>query len=418
MIFLYRALVAILYRLTWPFVRFKANHGSTLWRGRLLDSLPAEPVDLWVHAASVGETRMAAILIAHLRRRRPDARIHTTVMTEAGYETAMRLLAGKSSVSFFPLDIAPLMKRLVETLQPKAVVVAETEIWPNMVRTASDHHIPIVLINGRMSARAFGRYKRIRGTMQSLLSRYVRLFLRSEEDWKRFAYFGVTSEQAKVVGDMKFDAPLVARTEGRRREIRFRAGVPDSAPMLVAGSTRPGEEAILMESFAELSGDLPEARLLIAPRHLERLDEVTELLTRSGVSFRRYSDEKSDTSRVILVDRMGLLMDLYLAADLAVVGGTLVEIGGHNLLEPVWAGTPVLYGPHTANVAEAAAYIVEHNFGARAEDGEEMTRLIREFFAGKRSFAQKSESDLDHSATAEAGRFILNLLDTGGRSDV
>ena len=417
MIYLYRAVVAILYRVTWPYVRFKANRGSTLWQGRLLDSLPDEPVDLWLHAASVGETRMAAILISHLRKHRPNIRLHTTVMTEAGFETAGRLLAGKSTVSYFPLDVAPLLKRLFATLKPQAVVIAETEIWPNMVRAAAEQEVPLVLVNGRMSERAFGRYKKIRGTLQALLARYTRLFLRSEVDRKRFAHFGVTPEQMVVVGDMKFDAPLVPRTEGRRREIRFRAGVPDNAPLLVAGSTRPGEEAMLLEMFAGLRAEIPRLRLLLAPRHLERLDEVAELLRQSGASFRRYTDEKNDEATVILVDRMGLLTDLYLAADLAFVGGTLVAVGGHNLLEPVWTGTPVLFGPHTANVAEAAAYIAEHNYGARAADSQEIRRLMQEFFAGQRSFARKTEADLEHSATAEAGRFILALLDSGRTSD-
>lgn len=414
MIYLYRALVSLLYRMAWPFVRFKANHGSALWKGRLLDSLPDKPVDLWVHAASVGETRMAAILIAHLRRHRPRIQIHTTVMTEAGFETAEELLAGQSTVSFFPLDVAPLMRRLVETIRPRAIVIAETEIWPNMVRTAVEHDIPLILINGRMSERAFGRYRRIRGTMQALLARYTRLFLRSEDDRKRFAYFGVTPEQMTVVGDMKFDAPLTPRSEGRRREIRFRAGLPETAPLLVAGSTRPGEEAMLLSGWSGWAATHPDLQLVIAPRHLERLDEIALLLEQAGIAYRHYGSEKSEASRVILVDRMGLLTDLYLAADLAFVGGTLTPIGGHNLLEPVWAGTPVVFGPHTANVAEAASYIEEHNYGARVADGEEMTQLIQEFFDGQRTFDRKSESDLDRSATADAGRYLLTLLESRG----
>jgi 3-deoxy-D-manno-octulosonic-acid transferase len=413
-ILLYRALVSFIYRLAWPFVRIKANRGSALWKGRLLDSLPDKPVDLWLHAASVGETRMAAILIGHLRRHHPDIRIHTTVMTEAGFETAEKLLAEKSTVSFFPLDIAPLMRRLAEALQPKAIVIAETEIWPNMVRTATEHDIPLILINGRMSEKAFGRYRRIRGTMKALLARYTRLFLRSEEDRKRFAYFGVTPEQMVVVGDMKFDAPLMPRSEGRRREIRFRAGLPETVPVLVAGSTRPGEEALVLAGWQQWSKVFPNLHLMIAPRHPDRRDEIIGLLQQSDVSFRLYGSEKSDSRRVILVDRMGLLTDLYLTADLAFVGGTLVPIGGHNVLEPVWAGTPVIFGPHTANVAEAVAYIAEHNYGACAADGEEMTRLIHEFFAGRRAFARKTEADLDRSATADAGRFILTLLDARG----
>lgn len=410
MIALYKALTSLLYVFGRPFWTYKANHGSRLWQGRLLRDLPDDPVDIWLHAASAGETRMIAILVAHLLRLDDSLRIHLTVMTEAGHQAARQVLGDQVSLSYFPMDLPSLTRQLVARLQPRVIGVAETEIWPNMIAAAEAKGIPMVLVNGRMSERAYGRYTKVKGSMTRLLQAYRHLFLRSETDQARFAEFGVGAERATVVGDMKFDAPLIARSEGRIREIRFRCGVPDGVPMLVAGSTRPGEEALLLDIAATLWGDFPELYLVLAPRHLERLPEVIELLNARQLEHNRYSEEKSDSARVILVDRMGLLNDLYLAADIAFVGGTLVDIGGHNLLEPVWAGTPVLFGPSTANVTEAAAYIEKYHYGARVTDSETMTAVLREFFRHTRSFEQKTETDLEQSPTAEAGRYILRLV--------
>jgi len=410
MIGVYRALTSLIYSVARPFWAFRAKQGSRLWQGRLLHDLPELPVDIWLHAASAGETRMIAILVSHLLRLDDKLRIHLTVMTEAGYQTAGQVLPETVTRSYFPLDMPVLVKELVDRLRPRVIGVAETEIWPNMVFAARDRHIPMVLINGRMSQRAFGRYRKVAGSLARLLGAYEHLFLRSETDRERFATFGVRPDQATVLGDMKFDAPLQPRSEGRIREIRYRAGVPESAPLLVAGSTRPGEEALLLACVGDLWIDYPELHVVLAPRHLDRLNEVSELLKGRGIEFSRYGGEKSDRGRVILVDRMGLLNDLYLAANIAFVGGTLVDIGGHNVLEPVWAGTPVLFGPHVTNVTEAAAYIQQHSYGAQVADSEAMTTVLREFFAGRRTFAQKTDADLAASPTAEAARHIIGLL--------
>lgn len=411
MIAAYRVFSSFLYILALPFLRAKAVKGDPVWRGRLLLDVPTSRADIWIHAASAGEARMAAILISHLRRATPQTTIHVTVMTRAGYEAALDAVSPDVTVSYFPIDLSRHITKLFETLQPRVLVVAETEIWPNLVTGASRRNIPIVLVNGRMSSKAFGRYKIIRRMFAGLLSRYNRFFLKSEEDLKRYAFFGVEPHKAVVTGDMKFDAPMALRSEGRIRELRFRAGVTDSQALLVAGSTRPGEESLLLAVYTMVRKAHPGFRLLLAPRHLERLDEVARIITDSGYSVRRFGDDSAGMGdEIILLDRMGILAELYTAADIAFVGGTLVNLGGHNLLEPVWAGTPVLYGPSTENVVEAAAYIEEHGFGRRVGSAEELARVVIEVLDGKTAFVQKTEDDVERSATADAVRYITELV--------
>lgn len=415
MIGVYRLVSNAVYLLASPVLRARARRGDPVWRGRLLMDQPDGPVDLWIHAASVGEARMAAILIGHLRRIEPSVRIHVTVMTPAGYGAACEAVSSDATVSYFPIDVNRYVTALFARLRPRALVIAETEIWPNLITSAAQRHIPIVLVNGRMSTRAFGRYKIVKRLFSGLLSRYDRFFLKSEDDLQRFAYFGVSPDKAVITGDMKFDAPLLQRSEGRRRELRHRLGVGDDQSLLVAGSTRPGEEALLVRMFDLLRRTHPHIRMLLAPRHLDRLVEAAQTVSAAGMKVRMYgSEEHSDGDEVILLDRMGVLTELYTAADIAFVGGTLVELGGHNLLEPVWAGTPVLYGPSIDNVTEAAAYITRHNFGRQVTDAEELGRVLDQFLAGHLKFARKTESDLEASATVAAVHYIAALVKGAG----
>lgn len=238
---------------------------------------------------------------------------------------------------------------------------------------------------------------------------YQRLFVKTEADKSRFGFFGVKDEQAIVAGDMKFDAPLLQRSEGRIQEIRSRIGASESDFVFVCGSTRPGEEQLLLELARILKTNALPIKLVIAPRHIDRIKELQGDLCVSGDSVGLYSEGNLNSS-IILVDKMGCLNDLYLAANLAFVGGTLVDIGGHNLLEPVWAGTPVLFGESTRNVNEAKNYILENNYGAMAADAAEMTKLIKKVINGEITFSIKSSEDLSHSATSIAGDYILQRL--------
>jgi tRNA (guanine-N7-)-methyltransferase len=412
MMLLYRMITNCVYCLAWIVGRAKAARGNAKWRGRLGLIEPVGPKDIWMHAASVGEVKVLTYLLHYLKKQEPHLSVHVTVMTEAGFKTALRTVADADdsvSVSFFPLDAAPVVRRTLERIQPRLLVIAETELWPNCIRLAARKKIPIILVNGRMSEKAFRMYGYIRTTLTGLLAKYDRFFFKTEADASRYRYFGVSLDKAVVAGDMKFDAPLMPRSEGRRREMRARVGAVDDDFLFVAGSTRPGEETALLNVYSAIHDKHPHFKLVMAPRHLERLPEVEALLQQRGISYAVYGEAEPGTS-VVLINRMGILNELYLAADLAFVGGTLVDIGGHNILEPVWAGTPVIFGPYLSNVSEAAEYILTHDYGAKVASEQELTILLKNVLAGQRTFRVKTTNDLNVSPSATVGRYILQRL--------
>ena len=409
MIFLYRLLTYALYPLIYPWARWRAAQGDDVWRGRLGLNLPAEPVDLWMHAASVGEIRVIGNLITFLLKARPDLRILVTAVTRTGMETARAVLPRRVFVSVLPLDVLSLIGRVMSRLQPKMIIVAETEIWPNLIEAASRRSIPIVLVNGRMSENSKSKYRFMSGGLSKLLSQYDRFFFKSEADKARYLSFGMDENKGVVAGDMKFDAPLVRKSAEWVESIRAEAGVSAGHFLLVAGSTRPGEEQVLIDVFSELRKKYPQFRMVVAPRHLERLSEVKQLLEETRTDYCLYGESRTCRA-VTLVDRMGLLNDLYLAADLAFVGGTLVDIGGHNILEPVLARTPVLFGPSIGNVVDAAEYIAGNNYGLMVHDSDELRRVIEDVITGARTFSVKEEADQGPSATALAGTYIMKRL--------
>ena len=409
MIFFYRVLTRLIYIIIYPWARYQAARGQDVWRGRLGLDLPSRPVDLWMHAASVGEVRVLANVVAFLLKARSQLRIHATAVTRTGVETARTLLPRRVSVSCFPLDTPFVMGAVLDRLQPRMMVVAETEIWPNLIRELSKRGVPIILVNGRMTESSRRKYRYVAGTVRRLLSGYERFFFKSEADRDRFLSFGLPSELSVVAGDMKFDAPPMLKSREWVDAIRTEIGVGQEHFLFVAGSTRPGEEALLLDIYAALRDKHPRLRLVLAPRHLERLDEVRRLLEERQTPYCLYGDGRR-CDAVALVDRMGLLNDLYAAADLAFVGGTLADIGGHNILEPVWARTPVVFGPSVENVAEAAEYIVKGNYGLMLRDAGEMTDLVSRVIEGRTTFAVRDESDLTRSATATVGAYILKRL--------
>lgn len=411
MILLYRICGFIIYCAVYPYGRIRAAVGDDAWRGRLAVGGCCKAADIWLHAASVGEVRVISYLIDYLKKKRPALRMHVTIMTRAGFSTAKTLFGDVATISFLPLDVAFLQRRAFSSIQPQILVIAETEIWPHLIQTASERQVPVILVNARMTDRALGRYLRFKQVFTHLLSRYDRIFAKSEEDRGRFIRLGAAPGMCETGGDMKFDAPLFERCDRKRQQIRESLGVGADEYLLVAGSTREGEEEQVVAVYLSLRVDNPRLRLAIAPRHLDRLASVEQIAQSQGMRLRRYSAATEQLPEdIVLIDQMGLLNELYMAADLAFVGGTLVEIGGHNVLEPVWAGTPVLFGPSIANVREAAQYILENGYGAQVATAAELETIIRKYLHKEIAFRVKTGDDLTHSPTGHAGDYILRKL--------
>ena len=412
MITLYRIATHIIYALSYPYGFLKARGGAVIWRDRLAIDDDTRSADLWIHAASVGEVRVVSYLVDFLIRTAPHIRILVSVITSTGYQAACDEFGARVDVRYFPFDAAVPMRRALARILPKMIIIAETEIWPNFILEADRLAIPIILVNGRMSEKAGRRYKWIRRSVSRVLSCHQHFFFKTGEDAGRYAAFGVDSDRATVAGDMKFDAPVVEKNPKTVAETRRCAGVAPDAFLLVAGSTRPGEEEQLLRAYPEMVSRCPRLRLVIAPRHVERADEIGALIAQRGFKCSMYDcgSTQASADEIVLVDRMGILKDLYAVADLAFVGGTLVEIGGHNILEPVWMGTPVVYGPSLANVIEGARYIEENHYGQRVQSANELTEVIAAMSEGRLSFRVKTSDDYAHSPTAVVGAYILSHL--------
>lgn len=409
MLFLYRFIFLLIYIVVYPYARMQSLYGSRLWRERLGGIALETPVEMWLHAASVGETKVLSHLVHYLVAKRPNARIHVSVVTKAGYATAQREFGKVASISFAPIDSQIPVTRFYNVLQPRVLVLAETEIWPGLILKGADRQVAIVLVNARMSQQSFAWYKYLSSAMRLLFEKYRYFFFRSPEDAARYHHLGVAENKGVVAGDMKFDAPAKAIDQRVMQKHREALGLSSEDFVFVAGSTREGEEKMLFEVFETLSKTNSHFKLILAPRHIDRADTIQREAEQAGIQIARYGQAKS-TDRVLLVDRMGLLQELYALVNIAFVGGTLVPIGGHNLLEPVWVGTPVLFGPHTENVTSAEEFILSQNYGKKINDGTELTNALESYYLHRTMFARFTPDSTAKSATAQCGDYLLKLL--------
>ncbi len=318
-------------------------------------------VAIWVHGASVGEIRAAAPLVQALHRNHPDRPILVTTFTATGRRHARQLFGDKVMVSLMPYDLPFFVSRWLNCTKPAVAIIMETEIWPNLYAACAKRGIPLLLVSARMSARAFERYSRwsFRSITRGALRQATVIAAQTSADAERFRALGADEARLSVMGNLKFDISvgedMVASGKALREKLFGKATV------LVAGSTRDGEEPLLLAAFRKLLETQPNSVLVLAPRHPERANAVAAAISAAGFSFRRRSagDEPLKAGEVLLVDLLGQLMKFFAAGDVAFVGGTLVPVGGHNLLEPAALGLPVLAGPHLENVRDVAEMMRE-----------------------------------------------------------
>ena len=309
----------------------------------------ARPV--WIHAASVGEVRAAAPLVRALKTSVPARKVLLSTFTATGHRIAAQT-AGVDAAIFLPLDFSWTVRRALTRIHPVLLVFIETEIWPNLLRESFRRGIPTLLLSGRLSAKAFSRYARWRPFFRRVLGCFTFFGMQSTEDAVRLQGLGADEKKIAVVGSLKFAA---GPTE-EQLETLSAARDPDRY-LLVAGSTHRGEEEILLEALALSRARFPSLSMVIAPRHPERFDDVEKLLRSSPFDFQRRRGIEPDRyfeKDILLLDTVGELPDFFAAADIAFVGGSLVDAGGHNVLEPARLQKPVLFGPYMSNFARIA----------------------------------------------------------------
>jgi len=375
---LYSLLVGLLIplallRLLWRSRRAPAYRQR--WRERLaLEPLPPRPADVWVHAVSVGEVQAALPLLRHLLRGGHSLLVTTT--TPTGAARLRELLGDAVQHRYTPFDLPGIMRRFLERVRPRALLVMETEIWPNMLAVCAERGIRSMLINARLSARSAGRYAHAARFSAATVRRFACIAAQGEADARRFVQLGADPARVTVTGSIKFDIKPPASITDRAEVLRRAWG--NDRPVWVAASTREGEEEQVLAAHVIVRAALPSALLVLVPRHPERFDRVAALVRRQGFDLARRSlgEPCRAETAVYLGDSMGELTLFFAAADAAFVGGSLVPTGGHNLLEPVAAGLPVLSGPHTFNFAEIAALLCERGAMLKVADAAALGQVL------------------------------------------
>ncbi len=376
---------------------------------------------VWFHAVSVGETKAVLPLLKLFKERHPEKRVVFSTVTP----TANRVAKNEEpmlidALIYFPLDLSWVVKRAVERLKPSLFIVVEKEVWPNVIHTLHQRGVPIVVVNGTVSERSFGRYKKLGFFFGDIFSSITRFCARTEEDRERAISLGVPPERAIVTGNLKFDIEEVKLKDTDAKTMREELGIGEEDPVIVAGSTHAGEEEILLDVFKRLKEHFPDLKLILAPRHPERFDEVETLLRASGVRFKRRTDserlrEKAD---VVLLDTIGELTLLYSLSTVAFVGGSLVEdVGGHNLLEPAVFSKPVIYGAHLKSYLYMAELLEKEGGGMRVEDKEALFSALCSLLADRdrchsMGIAARRVVDKNRGATKKTLDIIEELLQT------
>ncbi|MGB8733581.1 MAG: 3-deoxy-D-manno-octulosonic acid transferase [Candidatus Sulfotelmatobacter sp.] len=356
--FLYSMALAVALSVSLPYWIFQmARHGK--YRKGLSERLGQVPVRLrlperqdptiWVHAVSVGEVLAVAGLVEGLQRRFPQHRIFVSTTTDTGQMLARKRF-GEANVFYFPMDFAFAIRPYLRLLHPELVVIAETEFWPNFMRLAHGTGARIAIVNARISDRSRPRYRRFRGLIGKVLANVDLFLAQTEEDATRLRDIGASAERVRITGNLKFDIPVPVPppiVEGLRKSIR----TSGAGPVLVCGSTVDGEEPLLLKAFENVLVQHPGVAMILAPRHPERFPAVTELLKQMSIRFCRRSLWNGEplNGGVFLLDTIGELAALYALADVAFVGGSLVQRGGHNIIEPAQHGVATVVGNHTEN---------------------------------------------------------------------
>jgi 3-deoxy-D-manno-octulosonic-acid transferase len=388
----------------------RLGHGASIGEGR---------PTAWLHAVSVGEAIAAAPLVEGLQRLHPELPMVMTTVTNTGAQIVRERFAGRVTHRFFPLDLPWAVRRFAAAIDPAFLICMETELWPNTLRALAARGVPVMIANGRISDRSYRRYRLVRRFLASVLAD-VRVFaMQSDEDARRIIALGAHPERVVVTGNMKADA-AVADPAGAIDLWRRLLALSPGQRVWIAGSTHAGEEELVLEAHRAALAESPELVLVVAPRHPERTGEVRALLARKGwASIRRSelpvavtSTEVSAVPPVIVLDTVGELAALYAIADVVFVGGSLVPVGGHNLLEAAQRRKPVLVGPHVGNFRESTSLLESIGAAVVVRDAAELARELRRLLADPDLRTKLGDAGYEAAVSRQgAVRETLELVD-------
>ncbi|MDM5065030.1 lipid IV(A) 3-deoxy-D-manno-octulosonic acid transferase [Aeromonas salmonicida] len=392
----YRLLYNLLIHLGLPLALlalYKPKKGKPGFGARWAEHLGRTPASgqeapLWIHAVSVGETLAISPFIRALKAERPDLSILLTTTTRTGAEQAAKL-GNLVMHRYAPLDYPWAVAAFLKCIKPRALWVMETELWPNWLAACEARHLPVTIINARLSERSCQRYARFQGAFDTLSRPLTHLLCQHQDDAERFARLGIGRERLAVTGSIKFDIQLGDEVQARGHALRQQLG--QSRPVWIAASTHQGEDEQVLAAFDLVLQRHPRALLILVPRHPERFDRVAELCAPYGCVRRTGGAPIRETDKVYLGDTMGELPLMLAAADVAFVGGSLVKVGGHNLLEPAALGKPCLTGPAYFNFSDITRQLVVQGGAALVADAAALGEKVSELLADEGERRQMGE---------------------------
>lgn len=429
---LYSFLSLLIFVLVSPYFLYQAIR-HTKYVGSLRQRMGYLPItfnidneeSIWIHAVSVGEVLTARALLTDLKVRYPRLRLFLSTTTLAGQQVARRSLSHVDAVFYFPFDWKFILARTVYLVRPRLFIMMETEIWPNLLRLCRQRDIRTIVINGRISSRSYPRYKLIRPFFRRVLDDVDRFCVQSEESARRLIDLGADPERVTVTGSLKFDSldltPSPAHARSRDRVLRFFRIAP-SRTVFVAGSTMKGEEAAVLRAFDKIKSEAPTAVAVLAPRQAERFGEVERMARAAGFVTVRRTELPIDgepRADVIVLDTIGELAQIYQLATVVFVGGSLVDHGGHNILEPAVFGKPIVFGPFMQNFREIANAFLAAEAAIQVQSARELEAALSALVADSRrrvgmGAAARAIVEANRGAKPKTLAAIADLLPPGG----
>jgi 3-deoxy-D-manno-octulosonic-acid transferase len=337
----------------------------------------AQKRSIWIHAVSVGEVLSLQNLVVQIKQKHPDWIVHLSCLTETGFQMAKDKLKDVDDIFFVPLDFRLIVRKFFRYLKPDVFVLAESEFWPNLLSEASKQTNGVLLVNGRISSRSFKRYRTLRFLVNRILSHISLFLVQTQRDKKMLEDIGVDPHAVQVAGNLKAEIELPVLGQLEMQKLRESISIPDEARIIVAGSIRKGEEEPLLEAFSRARGENHDIFLILAPRHPDRSNEVSNICQKFPLEVQKRTNvipgKKWD---VLILDTLGELAQFYALSDVAFVGGSLVSWGGHNLLEPAYYAKPIFFGPHMDNFAHLAEIFVEAGASRIVRNQEDLVRMF------------------------------------------
>jgi len=400
------------------FVRLKLKGDNLNLRERLgfnlwPPSLPSKSI--WIHAVSVGEVLSLRNLVKEFKKRHPDYFVHFSALTSTGLQIAKEKLEGIDNFFFVPLDFKWVVKKFFRVLKPEAFILAESEFWPNLIKEARKQTRGVILVNGRISNRSFKRYKKVKRIIKNVLENISFFLMQTEKDKQYLERLGINTAKIEVAGNLKAEIRLPVLTESELLKLKESLGIEKGCSVIVAGSTRKGEEAKILRAYASALRIKKNILLILVPRHPERAEEIEKTAKNYGFKVQRRTTFSLYRSwDVLIVDTIGELPKFYALSDVTFIGGSLIPWGGHNLLEPAFYGKPIYFGPHMENFSYLAQKFLQEKAAKQIKSDQDLMNI---FLAGNQErverMGQRAKEILTNlqGATEVSLKIIESFLD-------